>query len=77
MTVIDNIGGCQSEVKVWVDDTLYTGWVNAKPINPRWFRTRIADAWQILRGKAIAVRYFDDLNEKEKANHVKKYMKTQ
>ena len=72
MQLVDDLkqGGCQTEVTVKANDTLYNGWVCAKPINPRWWRTRIADAWQVFIGKAIAVKYFDDLTEKQKQDYV-------
>lgn len=78
MQLIDDLKkcGCQTEVKVWVNDTLYTGWVLAKPINPRWWRTRIRDAWQVLRGRAIATKYFDDLTERQKQDYVVKTVGT-
>ena len=72
MKLIDDIRNdkTMSEAKVSFNGLHYTGWVNAKPINPRGFRTRIRDAWKVFRGKAIAVQYFDDLNEEEKINYV-------
>lgn len=76
MQVIDNLKKCGtvSEVKVRVNDTLYIGWVDSKPINPRRWKTRIRDAWQVLRGRAIGVQYFDDLTETQKQEYVLKIL---
>ena len=42
------------------------GWKIAKPLNYNLgFRNRLRMAWQVLRGKAIAVRYFEDMTEDE------------
>ena len=73
MELVDELKrkGTMTEIKISFDGLHYTGWVNAKPINPRWFRTRIKDAWKVFRGKAIAAQYFDDLNEEEKIEYVK------
>lgn len=73
MELIDDIKkrGTLSEVKMSFDGLHFTGWVSSKPINPREFRTRVRDAWKVFRGKAIAVRYFDDLSDEEKINYVK------
>jgi len=75
MIIVDDLTqGCQTEVRVFVDDALYTGWVCAKPINPRRWRTRIREAWQILKGNAIGVKYFEDLDEQQKRDYVKKIL---
>lgn len=68
--------GAISEQFVVVRGIEYKGWVHSKPINPRWWKTRIRDAWQILRGKAIAIQYFEDLTEEEKEKYVKTYWLT-
>ena len=65
--------GVKSEEYIVVNGIEYKGGVHAKPINPRWWKTRIRDAWQILRGRAIAIQYFNDLTEEQKENYVKKY----
>lgn len=79
MELIDDIvtkGEALSRFKVInVDGKEYTGWVCAKPINPRLFRTRLRDAVKVLRGEAIAIQYFDDLTEQEKQNYVKTQVK--
>jgi len=74
MRLIDDLrkDGCTSETKIDIDGVVYTGWVDAKPINPREFRTRVKDAWKVFRGKAIATQYYDDLSQDEKREHVKK-----
>ena len=74
MMLIDDIKkqGCQSEASVDIDGIKHSGWVCAKPINPRMWRTRIKDALQILKGKAIAVQYFDDLNDDQKYKYITK-----
>jgi len=68
--------GCQSEVIMIIDGVQYSGWVSAKPINPRWFRTRLRDALMVFRGKAIAVQYFDDLTEQQKQDYIKTQTKS-
>lgn len=72
--LIDDIRklGTMSTIKIPVDGILYEGHVSSKPINPRWFRTRVRDAIKVFRGKAIAVQYFDDLTEDQKRKYVKK-----
>jgi hypothetical protein len=64
----------QSLVKVKLGKVEYSSWVIAKPINPRWIKSRIRDAWKVLIGKAIAVRYFEDFNNEEKLEYVKKHV---
>ena len=59
MEIIDKLiktGDVKSEAKTIIDGLHYTGWVCAKPINPRWFRIRLRDALMVFRGKAIAVQ---------------------
>jgi hypothetical protein len=65
--------GAQSQEYVVVNGKEYSGWVHSKPINPRWWKTRIRDAWQILKGKAIAIQYFEDLTEEQKQEYIKRY----
>jgi len=65
----------QTETKVTIDGKTYIGWQIAKPLNfePEYFdmkdREEMANA--ILEGKAIAVRFFSDLSEKEQQEYVK------
>ena len=75
MEIVDTFikTGAQSQEYVVVNGKEYVGWVHAKPINPRWWRTRIRDAWQILRGRAIAIQYFKDLTQEQKESYVKTY----
>ena len=75
MELADNFknSGALSQQFVVVNGVEYCGWVAARPINPRWWRTRIRDAWRILRGNAIAIQYFEDLNQKQKEEYIKKY----
>lgn len=67
--------GCQSEVTMIINNVQYTGWVSAKPINPRWFKTRLRDALKVFTGKAIAVQYFDDLTDQQKQDYIKTQIK--
>ena len=77
MEQVDNFKklGTMSETTVVVGGIEFKGWVHAKPINPRWWKSRISDAWQVLRGKAIAIQYFDDLTEEQKEEYVKRELK--
>ena len=64
---------------VTIDGVTYNGYQLAKPLNydPDYLslkgRREMANA--ILKGKAIAVRYFCDLTEKEKIEYVKSKLK--
>ena len=76
MKLIDHLvreDNTQSEKLVWVDGKEYRGWVIAKPLNVylEGFWTRLRDAFQILKGRAIAVQYFDDLSDEQKQRFVK------
>lgn len=66
--------GCKSFETIIVDGVEYKGWVYGKPINPRWWKTRFRDAWQILKGNAIAIQYYEDLTQEQKEKYVKTYM---
>lgn len=58
--------------KVNINGVEFTGWVVAKPINPRGLTTRLKEAITILKGKGVAIQYFDDLKQKEKEIYVLK-----
>ena len=66
---------CQTSITVTIDGIQYTGYQIAKPLNydPNHLsmkdRQEMANA--ILEGKAIAIRYFEDLTEEEQINYVK------
>ena len=48
------------------------GWKITKPLNYNFtWLERIQLCLYVLRGKAIAVQFFEDLTEKDKDNHVK------
>lgn len=52
------------------------GWKIAKPLNYNFnFFEKIQLSLHIFRGKAIAVRFFEDLTEKDKDDHIKKNLK--
>ena len=75
MEIVENFkktGAISQQFHV-VNGVEYCGWVEAKPINPRWWRTRIRDAWEILMGRAIAVQYFEDLTDEKKSEFIKRY----
>ena len=65
----------QTEVKITIDGNLLTGWQIAKPLNydSDFLSTKDREemAKYILEGKAIAIRYFEDLEEDEKVEYVK------
>jgi hypothetical protein len=77
--LIDNIkeelASNSQEFTVDVNGTTMTGWQIAKPLNydpeylPKKERKEMADA--VLKGKAIAVCFFEDLSEEEQSEHVK------
>lgn len=52
------------------------GWKIAKPLNHNLnFRERVSMAWQVFRGKAIAVRYFEDMTQDEVMEYALSNMK--
>lgn len=52
------------------------GWKIAKPLNYNLrFRQRIQMAMHVLRGKAIAVRYFEDMKETEIMEYARNNLK--
>ena len=65
----------QTQVRVTVDGNPMEGYQIAKPLNydPEYLKAsdRIEMAIAVLTGKAIAVRYFEDLSEEEKEAYVK------
>jgi len=65
----------QSEEKVTIDGNILTGYQIAKPLNYNEeyfsYKERIEMAIEVLKGKAIAVRYFCDMTEDEKSEYVK------
>jgi hypothetical protein len=79
MELIDNILKEQDKVdtqaSVMIDGVEHIGWVCAKPLNYNYengFFTRLRNALKIIKGKAIAIQYFEDLSENEKINYVRK-----
>jgi len=67
----------KSEFTVTLNDNKVKGWQIAKPLNHTYnLVQRISLALAVLRGKAIAVQYFEDLNESQKIEYVKKELKT-
>lgn len=64
------------EVKRKINGIDVRGWQIAKPLNYHFnLIEKIKLAVYILRGKAIAVQFFEDLSEKEKDKYVKKQLK--
>lgn len=69
------LGANMEQFTVEVDGEKLHGWQIAKPMNydPEYFpmeeRQKMAD--EILKGKAIAVRFFEDLTLEEQTEHVK------
>jgi len=52
------------------------GWKIAKPLNYNLgFRSRVQMACQVFRGRAIAVRYFEDMTEAEIMEYALKKLK--
>ena len=75
MKLIDHVireDNTQTEKLVWVEGKEYRGWVVAKPLNVYLedFWARLKGAILVLRGRAIAVQYFDDLTDKQKQRYV-------
>ena len=75
MKLIDHVikeDNTQTEKLVWVEGNEYRGWVVAKPLNVylEGFWVRLKGAILVLRGRAIAVQYFDDLTDKQKQRYV-------
>jgi hypothetical protein len=72
------LGWNSQEFKVNVDGEELIGWQIAKPLNydPEYLsmedRQEMANA--ILEGKAIAVRFFEDLTPEEQSEYVKNYI---
>ena len=67
----------QSCDKVRFNDTIYEGWHIAKPYSRRYgFGIRLRHALLVLRGKAIAVQYFQDLTQDEKIEQMLKSWQT-
>jgi len=63
----------QSCDKVRYEDTVYEEWHIAKPYSQRnRFAVRLKHALLVLRGKAIAVQYFQDLSQDEKIEQLLK-----
>ena len=64
-----------SEVKVTIGDNILVGYQIAKPLNydEEYFsyKDRVEMAIEVLKGKAIAVRYFVDMTEEERTEYVK------
>ena len=59
--------------KVRYEGTVYEGWHIAKPYSRRnRFGIRFRHALLVLRGKAIAVQYFHDLDDQEKIEQMLK-----
>lgn len=71
--------GAKEQFTVKVDGKEFQGWQIAKPMNydPEYFtmeeRKAMADA--IMEGKAIAVRFFEDLTPEEQSEFVKEKIK--
>lgn len=77
--LIDNLvkeTSTETEVQVTLMGQRLRGWKLAKPLNYKftWLQ-RIQLALYILKGKAIAVQYFEDLTEKDKEEHVRNNLK--
>jgi uncharacterized protein (DUF2141 family) len=74
-TIQDEFAADTGEFTVEVDGKKLKGWQIAKPMNydPEYFtmeeRQKMAD--EILKGKAIAVRFFEDLTPEEQAEYVR------
>lgn len=66
----------ESEFQVILMGQRLRGWKIAKPLNHNftWIQ-RIQLALYILKGKAIAVQYFEDLSDKDKEEHVRNNLK--
>lgn len=67
----------QTEVNLVVSGGVkLSGWKIAKPLNYNLgFRGRWKWAMQVLRGKAVAVRYFEDMKEIEIMEYAKNNLK--
>ena len=78
---IKTAGENSTQVLVTVDGQKLTGYQIAKPVNydSQYFTLweRLSMAFQILKAKAIAVRYFCDMSEKEQEDYVRDKIKTQ
>ena len=75
MKLIDHVikeDNTLTEKLVSVEGNEYRGWVVAKPLNVylEGFWVRLKGAILVLRGRAIAVQYFDDLTDKQKQRYV-------
>jgi hypothetical protein len=70
--LIDKISSdTQSGEVVRIGSDYYEWWTIAKPLNYNYgFFTRLGHAIKVLRGKAIAVRFFSDLSDEEKREHL-------
>lgn len=68
-----------SQETVVVDGVQYLGYQIAKPLNYDEeylsYKDRVGMAMEVLKGKAIAVRYFCDLTDEEKAEYIKNKLK--
>jgi len=63
----------QSCEKMKYEGQLYVHWCIAKPYSQRFqFKNRLRHAILVLRGKAIAVQYFQDLSTDEKIEQMLK-----
>ena len=46
------------EIKDYPEEFIDGIWVKARPLNYKWIKSRIKDAWFVLIGKADAVMFY-------------------
>ena len=46
------------EIKDYPQCCINGKWVKARPVNYKFFRTRLRDAWLVLTGKVDAIKFY-------------------